>query len=137
MVWDRFSVGSTHHVAMRSALMMLLGSLLLFTAFLSMVSDAGGQNWDLEYLQTYEYSLSFQQWVFPVICLGFGILAGLFPFHAWCADGQASAPTALSMLHAGILMKIGIFGLIRIGMVSLPEGAASWTYLLGCLAIVQ
>ena len=66
VVWDQFSIGSTHHVATRSAVMMLLSSLLLFTAFLSLVSEAGGQNWDLEYLQAYEYSPSFQQWVFPI-----------------------------------------------------------------------
>jgi NADH-quinone oxidoreductase subunit M len=65
-------------------------------------------------------------WAFPLLWLGFGSLAGVWPFHTWSPDGHASAPTAVSMLHAGVLMKLGAYGVIRIGMVLLPEGAAAW-----------
>ena len=58
--------------------------------------------------------------------IGFGVLAGLWPFHTWSPDGHVAAPTGVSMLHAGVLMKLGAFGIIRVGMVLLPEGAAAW-----------
>ena len=58
--------------------------------------------------------------------VGFGVLAGLWPFHTWSPDGHVAAPTAVSMVHAGVLMKLGAFGILRIGMTLLPEGAESW-----------
>ncbi len=67
-----------------------------------------------------------QYWAFPVIFLGFGVLSAIFPFHTWSPDGHASAPTAVSMLHAGVLMKLGGYGCLRVGMYLLPEGAQMW-----------
>ena len=61
-----------------------------------------------------------------MIAIGCGILAALFPFHSWSPDGHASAPTAVSMLHAGVLMKLGAFGIIRLGFQMLPEGGEFW-----------
>ena len=69
--------------------------------------------------------------------IGFGILAGLWPFHTWSPDGHVSAPTAVSMVHAGVLMKLGAFGIIRIGMLLLPEGAQFWMPLLIVLGAVN
>ena len=67
------------------------------------------------------------QWfAFPALWVGFGTLAGLWPFHTWSPDGHAAAPTAVSMLHAGVLMKLGAFGVMRVGMVLLPQGALEW-----------
>lgn len=60
---------------------------------------------------------------FPVIFLGFGVLAGVWPFHNWSPDGHVAAPTAVSMIHAGVLMKLGAFAALRIGVQLLPEGA--------------
>ncbi|MEO0603675.1 MAG: NADH-quinone oxidoreductase subunit M, partial [Myxococcota bacterium] len=68
---------------------------------------------------------------------GFGTLAGLWPFHTWSPDGHAAAPTAVSMLHAGVLMKLGAFGIMRIGMVLLPEGAKYWALVVGWVACVN
>ena len=64
--------------------------------------------------------------------VGFGILGALFPFHTWSPDGHASAPTAVSMLHAGVLMKLGGYGCFRIAMYLLPEAAneLSWIFLI-------
>ena len=67
-----------------------------------------------------------QRIFFPLIFLGFGVLGALFPFHTWSPDGHASAPTAVSMLHAGVLMKLGGYGCFRIAMYLMPEGAAMW-----------
>jgi NADH-quinone oxidoreductase subunit M len=58
--------------------------------------------------------------------IGFGVLAGLWPFHTWSPDGHVAAPTAVSMLHAGVLMKLGAFGILRVGMTLFPEGAEFW-----------
>ena len=78
-----------------------------------------------------------QLWVFPLLWLGFGTLAGVFPFHTWRPDGHASAPTAVSMLHAGVLMKLGAFGVMRVGMVLAPEAAVAWAPVVGAVAVVN
>jgi NADH-quinone oxidoreductase subunit M len=78
-----------------------------------------------------------QLWAFPLLWLGFGSLAGVFPFHTWSPDGHAAAPTAVSMLHAGVLMKLGAFGVIRVGMLMLPDGAAYWAPYVGGIAVIN
>ena len=70
------------------------------------------------------FSFGFQFWVFPLILLGFGAIAPMWPLHTWSPGGHAAAPSAASMLHAGVLMKLGSYGIIRIGLTCLPEGAA-------------
>jgi NADH-quinone oxidoreductase subunit M len=69
---------------------------------------------------------------FPLTFLGFGVLGALFPFHTWSPDGHASAPTAVSMLHAGVLMKLGGYGCFRIAIYLMPEAATelSWIFLI-------
>jgi NADH-quinone oxidoreductase subunit M len=68
---------------------------------------------------------------FPLTFLGFGVLGALFPFHTWSPDGHASAPTAVSMLHAGVLMKLGGYGCFRIAMYLMPQAAdeLGWIFL--------
>ena len=72
-----------------------------------------------------------QSWVFLAFYVGFGILAGIWPLHTWSPDGHASAPTAVSMLHAGVLMKLGAYGVVRLGLGLLPDGrgrlGAGWS----------
>ena len=77
-----------------------------------------------------------QRWVFFAFWIGFGILAGIWPLHTWSPDGHASAPTAVSMLHAGVLMKLGAYGVVRLGMGLLPQGAPQW-WLVGSIACVN
>ena len=69
--------------------------------------------------------------------IGFGTLAGLWPFHTWSPDGHVAAPTAVSMLHAGVLMKLGAYGIIRVGLFLLPEGAEAWMPVLIALGTVN
>lgn len=73
-----------------------------------------------------------QMWIFPLVFVGFGVLGALFPFHTWSPDGHAAAPTAVSMLHAGVLMKLGGYGCFRIAMRLCPEGAEelSWIFII-------
>jgi len=84
-------------------------------------------------------SLTFAKLWFPFIFLGFGILAGLFPFHNWSPDGHVAAPTAVSMIHAGVLMKLGAFAALRAGVQLMPEGAQThlpWIVLLTLINVV-
>jgi NADH-quinone oxidoreductase subunit M len=67
--------------------------------------------------------LTFAKLWFPFVFLGFGVLAGVFPFHNWSPDGHVAAPTAVSMIHAGVLMKLGAYAALRCGVQLLPEGA--------------
>jgi NADH-quinone oxidoreductase subunit M len=67
--------------------------------------------------------LTFAKLWFPFVFMGFGILAGVFPFHNWSPDGHVAAPTAVSMIHAGVLMKLGAYAALRCGVQLLPEGA--------------
>ena len=75
--------------------------------------------------------------LFLLVIIGFGTLAGLWPFHTWSPDGHVAAPTAVSMLHAGVLMKLGAFGIFRMGMLLLPEVMQDWAWILFILATVN
>jgi NADH-quinone oxidoreductase subunit M len=77
----------------------------------------------LEIAQNNTIPVEAQYWIFPLTFVGFGVLGALFPFHTWSPDGHASAPTAVSMLHAGVLMKLGGYGCFRIAMRLLPQAA--------------
>src|SRR5437763_17185985 len=68
--------------------------------------------------------------IFLVLLIGFGILISLFPFHTWAPEAYAAAPTPVAMLHAGVLKKFGLYGLLRLAIPLLPSGAAHWTNLL-------
>jgi hypothetical protein len=75
--------------------------------------------------------------VFLAFYIGFGILAGIWPLHTWSPDGHASAPTAVSMLHAGVLMKLGAYGLVRLGIGLLPDASVEWAWLVGTIACIN
>ena len=70
--------------------------------------------------------VSFQMWAFPLVFVGFGILAGLWPFHTWAPTGHVAAPTAASMLLAGVVMKLGAYGCLRVAMGLFPHGMDPW-----------
>ena len=83
--------------------------------------------------------LNFAKFWFPMMFIGFGVLAGVFPFHNWSPDGHVAAPTAVSMIHAGVLMKVGAFAALRVGMQLLPEGAQThlpWIVFLTLINVV-
>ena len=76
--------------------------------------------------------MSAQYLFFPLTFIGFGVLGAMFPFHTWSPDGHASAPTAVSMLHAGVLMKLGGYGCFRVAMYLMPQATQelSWIFLI-------
>ncbi len=118
--------GRKEYAAMKLTLMLVAGSALIFAGILALYFESGINSFDLLKLAQVEFDSSFQLWVFPLLFVGFGVLGALFPFHTWSPDGHASAPTAVSMLHAGVLMKLGGYGCLRVGMYILPEGAQVW-----------
>ncbi|HJM75046.1 MAG TPA: NADH-quinone oxidoreductase subunit M [Dehalococcoidia bacterium] len=122
--------GSTRreYGAMKLMMMLLAGSILIFTGIFGIVSATGIGSFDMELLidDAAGIDRNTQLLLFPLVAIGCGTLAGLFPFHPWSPDGHAAAPTAVSMLHAGVLMKLGAFGVIRLGFQMLPEGAEFW-----------
>lgn len=123
--------------AMKLTLYLVAGSVPIWVALIAVFLDAGLVSFDLLDLQRIPYTRGFQIVFYPMLMIGFGILAGLWPFHTWSPDGHVAAPTAVSMLHAGVLMKLGAYGIIRVGMTLLPEGAVAWTPLLLGLATVN
>lgn len=120
--------GSTRkeYGAMKLMMMLVAASILIFTGIFAIFTEAGIGTFDLTRLFEAEYDRNMQLLIFPMIALGCGTLGGMFPFHSWSPDGHAAAPTAVSMVHAGVLMKVGAFGIIRLGFQILPEGAAFW-----------
>jgi len=135
LVWRRFHVGSKEYAAMKLTLMLLVGSAAIMVAMFLLWNATA--TFDLQVLEKAKYPLSLQHIIFPLCWLGFGTLAGVFPFHTWSPDGHASAPTAVSMLHAGVLMKLGAFGVMRIGMVIAPDAAAVWAPIVGAVAVIN
>jgi NADH-quinone oxidoreductase subunit M len=130
-VWGSSSVFPTfartkEYGAMKLTVYLVAASILIFVATLAVFVEAGLGTFDLPTLYQHQFDEHFQRVVFPLFVLGCGVLAGLWPFHTWSPDGHVAAPTAVSMLHAGVLMKLGAFGIIRLGMQLLPEGAHFW-----------
>ncbi len=124
--------GSTrkNYAALKLTLMHVAGSLFIWVGMIAIYVQAGAKSFDLEYLASQAPTLltpGFQTIFFPVIFIGFGFLAAMWPLHTWSPDGHGAAPTAVSMVAAGVLMKLGAYGCIRVGVWLLPEGALAWS----------
>jgi NADH-quinone oxidoreductase subunit M len=98
--------------------------------------QSGSPTFAMESIARAGVPLATQAWVFPLMFFGFGTLGGLWPFHTWSPDGHASAPTAVSMLHAGVLMKLGGFGCLKVIWL-MPEGAKMWATFFMALTTVN
>lgn len=125
--------GNKEYAAMKLTLMLMGGSALLILGILGIYFFSGATTMNvLEIAQMHNIPVAVQKVFFPFVFIGFGVLGALFPFHTWSPDGHASAPTAVSMLHAGVLMKLGGYGCFRIAMFLLPEAAQelSWVFLI-------
>ncbi len=119
--------------AMKLMLYLVAGSVLIWVGILALYVQAGHQDVSTfsmtklgDLAREGGLSPQFQRWVFPLFMVGFGVLAGLWPFHTWSPDGHVAAPTSVSMLHAGVLMKLGAYGIIRVGVDLTPDGAQFW-----------
>ncbi len=112
--------------AMKLTLYLLLGSLVSLLGILVIYFSSGLGTFDMVALEGVKFSESFQRtWFLPTF-LGFAVLASIWPFYSWSPDGYAAAPTAVSMLHAGVLKNVGAFTAFRVAVLILPEGAKFW-----------
>ena len=117
--------GPKEYSAMKLTLMLMGGSALLMVGILGIyfysVPTGGQLTFNVLEIAKHKIPIEMQRFLFPFTFVGFGILGALFPFHTWSPDGHASAPTAVSMLHAGVLMKLGGYGAFRVAIFLMPE----------------
>lgn len=126
--------GNKNYSAMKLTLMLMGGSAFLMLGLIGIYyhsAPEGGQlTWNiLEIAQNDAISHGWQTFLFPMTFVGFGVLGAMFPFHTWSPDGHASAPTAVSMLHAGVLMKLGGYGCFRVAIYLMPQAASELAYI--------
>jgi len=125
------------YAAMKLTLYLLAGSALILPAVLYLVVNSGFNTFDIVALmRPGTFTPSQQKFAFILLYLGFGILAGVWPFHTWSPVGHVAAPHAVSMVHAGVLMKIGAFGVLRVAIFLCPQGWQHWAELMALLAAV-
>lgn len=122
--------GSTRreYAAMKLALYSFVGSAMVLIGLIAAYVVAGAKTMNLVDLTQFPFPLHFQMWAFPLVFVGFGILAGLWPFHTWAPTGHVAAPTAASMLLAGVVMKLGAYGCLRVAMTLFPHGLDAWGF---------
>lgn len=130
--------GSTRkeYGAMKLVLYSFVGSALVFIGILAVFFNAGGQTFDVLELVKHPLARDVQIWVFPLIFVGFAVLAGMWPFHTWAPTGHVAAPTAASMLLAGVVMKLGSYGCFRGAMLLFPQGLEYWKWWIAWLAVI-
>jgi NADH-quinone oxidoreductase subunit M len=149
-------VKTREYAAMKLTLYILIGSVVALVGMLALYFKAGQATgiysfdfvdlqaaakagvFDEPFSPAWSAVTSAKLW-FPAIFIGFGVLAGVWPFHNWSPDGHVAAPTAVSMIHAGVLMKLGAFAALRVGVQLLPEGAKAhlpWIIFLTLINVV-
>src|SRR5207302_2343590 len=123
--------------AMKLTLYSFFGGMLVFIGVLAAYATAGSL--DINQLAQFQFPLQLQVWAFPALFLGFAVLAGIWPVHTWAPTGHVAAPTAGSMLLAGIVMKLGAYASLRVAMNLLPQGfqmRRTWIAVLAVVGIV-
>ena len=138
--------GSTNrqYAAMKYTLYLLSGSAVALIGIIAIYTYAGDavkgigiSTFDIARLSGVNYDISFQKFAFFLLLIGFGVLVPIFPLHRWTPDGHSAAPTAISMILAGVIIKLGGYALIRIGINFFPQGAAFWAPLIAVLATIN
>jgi NADH-quinone oxidoreductase subunit M len=123
--------------AMKLTLYLFIGSMISLLGALGIYFGSGAHTFDLLALEKAGFSTEFQRMWFPVVFFGFAVLGGIFPFHSWAPDGHVAAPTAISMILAGVEMKVGAFAALRVAIMLLPQGAQYWAWLILGLGTVN
>jgi NADH-quinone oxidoreductase subunit M len=135
-----WGTGPKEYSAMKLTLMLMGASAILLVGILGIYfnsdADGGALTFNILEIAKVNIPIEAQKLFFPLTFIGFAVIGALFPFHTWSPDGHASAPTAVSMLHAGVLMKLGGYGVFRVAMYLLPEGALHWSWFFIILATI-
>jgi NADH-quinone oxidoreductase subunit M len=138
-VWGRGQ--NRNYATYKITLYLSLGALLALIGLIGVYVQTGAESFSIPDLiakvQESPIAESAQQWIFPLLMFGFGILVSLWPFHTWAPLGYGAAPTATAMLHAGVVKKFGLYGLIRVAIPMAPVGAQSWLGVLAWLALAN
>lgn len=130
---------SARSIALEMAIYLTFGAMLSLLGLIILYTESGAHTFDIPTLSAHlaiqPLSETVQRYIFPFLLLGFGTLVSLFPFHSWAPRGYAAAPASTAMLHAGVLKKFGLYGLIQIAAPLLPMGVDSWMELFSLLAL--
>jgi NADH-quinone oxidoreductase subunit M len=132
--------GSTRkeYGAMKLTIFLMTGSAFAIVGMLAVYFGSGLRTFNMiELAQNVTFSSQFQFAFFMPLFVGFAVLAGMFPFHTWSPTGHVAAPTAVSMLHAGVLMKLGAYGCLRAAMWLMPDGAQQWLPFIAVITIMN
>lgn len=125
--------------AIEMTIYLTVGAMLVLAGLIALYVQSGAESFDFIALRSALAATAMeagaQHTIYGLLLIGFGILVSLFPFHTWAPRGYANAPASAAMLHAGVLKKFGLYGLIQIAAPLMPLGAASWTELLLWLAL--
>ena len=127
------------YAAMKLTIYLTLGAMLSLIGLIAIYVKSGAETFDLitlrETLLATPLPLLVQKNIFGLLMFGFGILVSLWPLHTWAPLGYGAAPSSAAMLHAGVLKKFGLYGLIQIALPLLPQGLGPWTWVLTTLAL--
>jgi NADH-quinone oxidoreductase subunit M len=136
-VWGRGE--RKNYATFQITLYLSIGALIALIGLIALYAQSGANTFDIpkltEYVQAHPLAASAQNFIFPLLLFGLGILVSLWPFHTWAPLGYSSAPSPTAMLHAGVLKKFGLYGLIRIALPLLPQAAQSWMQILAWLCL--
>ena len=138
-VWGRGQ--NRNYATYKITLYLSFGALLALIGLIGVYVQTGAESFSIPDLmkavEEKPITESAQQWIFPLLMFGFGILVSLWPFHTWAPLGYGAAPTATAMLHAGVLKKFGLYGLIRVAIPMAPAGSQTWLEVLAWLALAN
>ena len=136
-VWGRGD--KKNYATFQITLYLSVGALIALIGLIALYLQSGANTFDIpkliEHVKTHPFSQGAQHLIFPLLLFGFGILVSLWPFHSWAPLGYGVAPSPTAMLHAGVLKKFGLYGLIRIALPMLPEAAQCWAQVLAWLCV--
>lgn len=127
------------YAAMNMTIYLTVGAMLSLLGLIALYVQSGAGSFDLialrEAIAAQPLPETVQKYTFALLMFGFGILVSLWPFHTWAPLGYGAAPSSVAMLHAGVLKKFGLYGLIQVAVPLLPEGVANWAQVLAWLAL--
>ncbi len=136
-VWGRGE--KKNYATFQITLYLSIGALIALIGLIALYVQCGANTFDIpkliEHVKANPLSLNAQHFIFPLLLFGFGILVSLWPFHSWAPLGYGVAPSPTAMLHAGVIKKFGLYGLIRIALPMLPESARCWAHILAWLCV--